>query len=655
MKKALLIFMLMLCLLIASLASAETAEDPVLATAYDGAVSVTLSEVQQDYDDMLAYYVYMYQMYGMTADEYDTSFQADLAASVVENTIDVKAVKLWADKDGYEMTEEKKAEIAESAKQQYQEAYDYFKEMLSGYGLSGDELEETVKEELTAGGYTEESFLESAELQAVLDYIEGKATADITVTDEEVRAAYDAELASEKESYAQSIDDYISAYLSGTETLYVPENVRVVKAIYFEAEADGTETTPDESAEIANLTGYAKVVAVKKLIDDGLDFDEAMLTYAEGGSSDEELNLGYPVAEGSTYYSDEFLACTMALKPGEISDVLKTSYGYFIFKYDHDLESKTVDYDTYAATHTETVLEQKKQEAYSKKLDDIIADAGIQLGDVTPLYHIYTGEPMAEYSAYALTKENASLMDKPEGNAVATIQSGAAVEIYGKISVEDAEYAFLSVLGTEKKGYLLTSALEETEKETAEKTENEGKVEAVQVESALPIFTLVMKDGSIIYGELYPELAPEAVGNFADLASQNFYDGLTFHRVIPGFMIQGGDPAGNGTGGPGYNIKGEFSENGVENTLSHSRGVLSMARSQEYDSAGSQFFIMHADYPALDGSYAAFGMTLGGLDTVDVIASAPTDSNDKPRDDMVIRTIYVETHGNTYDFTKITE
>ena len=169
-------------------------------------------------------------------------------------------------------------------------------------------------------------------------------------------------------------------------------------------------------------------------------------------------------------------------------------------------------------------------------------------------------------------------------------------------------------------------------------------------ESVVPVR---MNDGSLIYGELYPEKAPESVGNFVSLANSSFYDGLTFHRVISGFMIQGGDPNGDGTGGPGYAIRGEFSSNGVENDLSHVRGVLSMARSSSNDSAGSQFFIMHADSESLDGNYAAFGMVLGGLDTVDVIASVPTDSNDKPRTEQVMRTVYVETYGKTYTFTML--
>ena len=168
-----------------------------------------------------------------------------------------------------------------------------------------------------------------------------------------------------------------------------------------------------------------------------------------------------------------------------------------------------------------------------------------------------------------------------------------------------------------------------------------------------PVVTIEMENGGIIKAELYPEIAPESVRNFISLINKGFYDGLIFHRVIPGFMIQGGDPEGTGMGGPGYHIYGEFRGNGFKNDLKHKRGVLSMARSMYPNSAGSQFFIMHADSDYLDGNYAAFGMVLGGLDTVDVIASVPTDSNDKPRTEQVMRTVYVETYGKTYTFTML--
>ena len=163
-----------------------------------------------------------------------------------------------------------------------------------------------------------------------------------------------------------------------------------------------------------------------------------------------------------------------------------------------------------------------------------------------------------------------------------------------------------------------------------------------------PIVTFEFEDGKKIVAELYPEIAPNTVNNFISLINHNFYDGLIFHRVIAGFMIQGGDPEGSGMGGPGYSIKGEFNYNGVENNLKHSRGVLSMARAQHPDSAGSQFFIMHADAPHLDGQYAAFGKLVEGEDVLDSIASIDTDWSDRPRTPQVMKTVTVDTFGVDY-------
>jgi len=153
--------------------------------------------------------------------------------------------------------------------------------------------------------------------------------------------------------------------------------------------------------------------------------------------------------------------------------------------------------------------------------------------------------------------------------------------------------------------------------------------------------TIEMMDGKQIKIELLPEYAPNTAANFKNLAAKGFYDGLCFHRVISGFMIQGGCPDGTGMGGPGYSIKGEFKANGVDNTLKHTRGVVSMARSGRPDSAGSQFFIMHADAPYLDGQYAAFGRVAEGMDVVDGIASQPTDAADRPKTPQVIKKMTV--------------
>ncbi len=172
--------------------------------------------------------------------------------------------------------------------------------------------------------------------------------------------------------------------------------------------------------------------------------------------------------------------------------------------------------------------------------------------------------------------------------------------------------------------------------------------EETNVDKTHPIATITMKDGGVIKLELYPEVAPESVKNFISLANSGFYDGLIFHRVILGFMIQGGDPLGKGTGGPGYAIKGEFAANGVQNDISHVRGVLSMARSSAYDSGGSQFFIVQADSTYLDGQYAAFGRVISGLDVVDKIAKTTTDSKNKPYKDQTMATVRVETWGVDY-------
>ncbi len=163
-----------------------------------------------------------------------------------------------------------------------------------------------------------------------------------------------------------------------------------------------------------------------------------------------------------------------------------------------------------------------------------------------------------------------------------------------------------------------------------------------------PIFTITMEDGSVMKGELYPEIAPNTVNNFISLIKKGFYDGLIFHRVIPGFMIQGGDPQGIGIGGPGYSIKGEFTDNGFKNDLKHEPGVLSMARAMDPDSAGSQFFLMHKTSPHLDGQYAAFGKVTEGLEVVDKIANTPTDYNDRPYETQKIATITVDTLGVDY-------
>ena len=651
--------------------AALTLSDDVLASAYNGAVTVLKSEIQDEYDQMLSQYVAYYAQYGYSVDEYDTELQASVAQETVQTKLSTAIVRHYAAQNGYELTEEKKTELAAQVKTALDNTREYLESYLSAYGFTGDELNAAVEEQMAQAGYTEETLMDSAELNDVLNFLYERATADVTVTEDEVKAAFDEKVAKQKESYA-SVDTFINDYVNESEILYTPENVRLMECIFVasvegeatEDEATADEATADEAtvseatageaADIASLTGYAKAKAIAAAIAGGADFEESMKAYNEDSSTEEQMLRGYPVAENSTTYGDEFTAGAMALEHvGDVSDVIVTDYGYFILRYAKDLESGEADFEARKETETEETLTNKKNDAYSAFIDTILDEADIQVGDLSQMYHVYVGEAVEATVAYASVNADTKLLDMPGGDAVADMKAGASVDILGSIDADGKTYSFVAVPGTEIKGYVGADMLDEMAEDAALAVDNAALVSRVEQIDKNPTFTIAMNDGSLIYGELYPEKAPESVGNFVSLANGSFYDGLTFHRVISGFMIQGGDPKGDGTGGPGYAIRGEFSSNGVENDLSHVRGVLSMARSSANDSAGSQFFIMHADSDYLDGNYAAFGMVLGGLDTVDVIASVPTDSNDKPRTEQVMRTVYVETYGKTYTFTKL--
>ena len=661
--------------------AALTLSDDVLASAYNGAVTVLKSEIQDEYDQMLSQYVAYYAQYGYSVDEYDTELQASVAQETVQTKLSTSIVRHYAAQNGYELTEEKKTELAAQVKTALDNTREYLESYLSASGFTGDELNAAVEEQMAQAGYTEEALMDSAELNDVLNFLYERATADVTVTEDEVKAAFDEKVAKQKESYA-SVDSFINDYVNESEILYTPENVRLMECIFVasvegeatEDEATADEATEDEAtadeatvseatvseatageaADIASLTGYAKAKAIAAAIAGGADFEETMKAYTEDGSTEEQMLRGYPVAENSTTYGEAFMAGAMALEHvGDVSDVIVTDYGYFILRYAKDLESGEADFEARKETETEETLTNKKNDAYSAFIDTILDEADIQVGDLSQMYHVYVGEAVEATVAYASVNADTKLLDMPGGDAVADMKAGASVDILGSIDADGKTYSFVAVPGTEIKGYVGADMLDEMAEDAALAVDNTALVTRVEQIDKNPTFTIAMNDGSLIYGELYPEKAPESVGNFVSLANGSFYDGLTFHRVISGFMIQGGDPNGDGTGGPGYAIRGEFSSNGVENDLSHVRGVLSMARSSANDSAGSQFFIMHADSDYLDGNYAAFGMVLGGLDTVDVIASVPTDSNDKPRTEQVMRTVYVETYGKTYTFTKL--
>lgn len=215
--------------------------------------------------------------------------------------------------------------------------------------------------------------------------------------------------------------------------------------------------------------------------------------------------------------------------------------------------------------------------------------------------------------------------------------------------------AFLTLITMACESQNDEQATEEDSDENQTTTDENGLKNENQSKEENPLVTITMENNEKIVIELYPDVAPNTVNNFISLVEDGFYDGLIFHRAIPNFMIQGGDPDGNGTGGPGYGIKGEFSSNNFKNDLKHARGVISMARSESPDSAGSQFFIMQSDSPHLDEDYAGFGEVIEGMDLVDNIVAVEADDNDKPIEDQVMKKVEVDTKGHEYDEPEIIE
>jgi len=599
---------------------------------------------------MLDAYIAYYAQYGYEMDEYDTEFQNSVAQETVQMKLSQKVAERHAIDTGYELTQEKDEGYQAEALAALAEMMEYYTQILPQYGVPEDQIETVAKSELEAAGYTYETLYESAKLKAVLDHLYALGTEGVAVTDEEVKVAFDAKIAAQKETYDADVDAFISAYIGGEELLYTPEGVRLMHCIFVALEAEEA----GETEEAAALTGKAKADEALAKIRAGEDFTAVMEAYNEDASNLEEMLRGYPVAETSGSYGDEFKAGAMGLaNVGDVSDVIVTDYGYFILKYADNLTAGGAEFEPRREAETAEALTNKQNDAYSNYVNSMIDDAKCIINDLSPLFNIFVAESVEATVAYAGVAADTDLLDMPAGAAVAKLAAGASLDVLGRITVDETEYAFVAVPGTAFKGFVAASAMTEMDEAAALAVDNAALAAAAEAEAKKPIFTIAMNDGSVIYGELYPETAPQSVGNFIALANSNFYDGLIFHRVIPGFMIQGGDPKGDGTGGPGYAIKGEFKNNGVKNDLSHVRGVLSMARSSAMDSAGSQFFIMHADSDYLDGDYAAFGFVLGGMDTVDLIASQPTNSSDKPKSDQTMRTVYVQTYGQEYGFTKL--
>lgn len=662
------LMMTVLCAL-SSVALAEEAEiDPETVVATAGEYAVTYggvnSLVRMTINDYANYYR---QYYGYEVDPTEEEFQRSIAQLVVDNELYIKVLTGKAAELGLAPTEEETASIKAQAQSEYDSILAYYKDYLSAYETEEDaDIDAAAAQMVAESGYTLEFIESQLTMSALLETLYAHVTKDVVVTDEDLTAAYDAQIASLKETYDADKDAFLSAYLNGDELNYTPEGVRLVQNIYVtkEEENETEETTADEAAAEteaeAPLTGRAKLEAAKAEIDAGADFMEVAAKYNEESSHEDELLAkGYPVFFGSTMYEQSFVDNAMALENiGDVSAVVETSYGYHLLRYAADLTPGAVALENLSDTLRENTLAERKDEVYLAQETAWLEEVEIVYVDnLDMLIEKVEYAPAAEAELiFASVNADTQLLNQPGGTALYDLKNGVTLSIEGKITVEDVEYAYVTVLGSTALGFVPTQSLTVISQEEAESGIYAEGVIALEADTAAlkPIFTIVMNDGSVMYGELYPEIAPESVGNFVELANSDFYSGVIFHRVISGFMIQGGDPDGTGSGGPSYAIKGEFASNGVENNLSHVRGVLSMARTSVMDSASSQFFICHADSTFLDGEYAGFGMLLGGFETLDAIASIKTVS-DRPVTDQVMKLVHVETYGTEYPFTKIAD
>ena len=647
--------------------------DDIVGTAGDD-VTLTYGEAVADVEGMKLYYASMMsQYYGQVIDTEEEDYQLFIAENVVTSMLQEKVYLAVFDDLGLSITPEREQEIRDQAAAEFDAMYEQYLQLYAEAMPTASEEEVAAQVDLLfeQSGYDRELLQRSAVVSEKLAMLYEEVTGDVSATEEDVQAAYDAQIAQAKETYDADRDAFLNDYLNGVQTVYTPEGVRLVQHVLVmkpedeAAEATASEATASEATaseatagEAAPLEGRAKIEAALAALEAGEAFEDVAAAYSEDPAlGDPIADAGYPVFAGSQTYDQSFVDNAMALQAvGDTTGVIETTYGYHILRYAADLTPGEIGLDALRESLTATVNDQKKTDAYVAAEEQWLAERPIELTNVQLLVVPEVIEPAAvPEEIYATPAEAAALTDVPGGDALATLEAGAGLSVEGRVSVDGTLYAYVQAVGTDFAGYVEDALLAVTDRETALAADNAAAVTAAELDAAdkLPVFTLVMNDGSVVYGELYPQTAPQTVGNFVSLANAGFYDGLRFHRVIDGFMIQGGDPNGDGTGGPGYAVTGEFTGNGVENAISHERGVLSMARAEGYDTAGSQFFICQADATYLDGQYAAFGRVLGGMETVDAIAAVKTDAADAPKTEQVMKLVRVQTYGVAYDFDKI--
>lgn len=651
--------------------TADPLDDVVVATI--NGRSILYKDVKADileYAQQYASFIAMY--YGQTVSPMDPYLFAASAEYIINSLIEEEIITAKIEEFALNSTPEQQAELETHIIEGLDSILGAYREQikLSNPDADDEQLSALVEAQLNAEGYSTQIVRDDIRFAEFRKLVEAHVTADVTVNEEDVRTAYAAMVAQAKEAYAANPDDFLSDYMNGAEIAYTPEGYRLIQHILLYEEGEEGDTEKRAEAILAELQG-------------GKDFEEAIAEYGQDpGMSEEFLKAGYPVREGTTSYVESFTTSAMALeKVGDISGLVSSDYGVHILRYAADLPSGEVPFETKQEAFTVSQLSIKKNEAMaaleqqwreaagvtvdyaaivpvSEPVTEPAADEEAVVGAATSAPETVTvPQPeIAPVSIYGqVSAEGTTLLDQPSagGNALATLDIGVTLTIEGSIVVDGETWNYISLPDGIGQGYVKAASLASAEQVVPMP---EGvHTQTIDATGKNPVFTLVMNDGSLLYGELYPATAPQSVGNFVALANSGFYNGLTFHRVVPSFVIQGGDPSGNGTGGPGHQIKGEFSSNGVENTISHKRGVLSMARSSMPDSAGSQFFICVADTANLDGDYAAFGAVLGGMETADAIVGVERGANDLPTQPQRMKLVHVETYGVDYPFEKLAQ
>ena len=626
-------------------------EDPVVATV--NGTDVLRSDVETLMTAMMQQLLSYYQQnMGQMLDPTDEEVQRYVASFTLDNYTAQLALTEKARSLALFTPEEEAAWLAEGVAQ-YQESLEQYKAYVQTMmpDATDEDLTAFVLEMLATEGYTEEIGVDEYVQRKVFESLYAYATRDITASEEAVRAAYAELVQTAKDTYEGDMNLFLDDYINGAEISYNPAGIRLVQHILL------APTTEEEfPVVVAQAEGILAELA------EGMTFADAMAAYSlDTSSMMPPLDAGYPIFEGALGYPEEFLTAGMALaQVGDISGVVQTDASVHILRYAGDVPTGEVPFETVQEAFTEVLLETQKNEAYTAQQEAWLTEATITT-DIEPLIVIVplpeAAVPVTLFAKVSATQT--ALLDRPAGIPLALMDAGVTMTIEGQIGQDDEVFAYGAVYGTPWVGYVRLAdvtliAQDEAEGQPFPEGVHPQTLTEEEVAGKLPLFTLVMNDGSLLYGELYPETAPQSVGSFVALANAEFYNGLIFHRIIPGFMIQGGDPTGTGMGDAGYSIRGEFSANGVENPVLHERGVLSMARSNmPLDSASSQFFICVATYPSLDGQYAAFGRVLDGMEIADAIVNTPRDGNNLPLVPQQMKLVHVETYGVEYPFDKL--